>query len=212
MLTLRAMDLRRPSRSSSDVGAGDRESSSPRGGGSIRALHRYGAAGGGRSPALPSHQHGRSWVLQSGPHCRPLIDITAAECCSQVTAVAPASASPQSGVRIATRAVVKGGGSRAATHFIKKGGNSRSTSVGQLGLPAFRGGRRGIGVVAAAVEVQDGSRMGTTRRKLLRARSGSTVSRGHGGAGAVMMCRWIPDDLDGDDETLARMGQGAVEP
>jgi hypothetical protein len=175
-------------------------------------LHRYGAAGGGCSSALPSHQHGRSWVLQSGPHCRPLIDITAAECCSRVTAVAPTLASLQPGVRIATRAVVKGGGSRAATHFIRKGGDSRSTSVGQLGLPAFRSGRRGAGVVAAAVDVQDGSRMGTTRRKLLHARSGSTVSRGRSGAGAVTMRRWIPDDLSGDDETLARMGQGAVEP
>jgi hypothetical protein len=33
------------------------------GGGSIHALHRYGAGGGDRSPTPPPHRHGRSRAL-----------------------------------------------------------------------------------------------------------------------------------------------------
>jgi hypothetical protein len=70
---------------------------------------------------------------------------------------------------------------------------------------------RGASVAAVAAEVRDGLGMGTTRRKLLRAQSGSTVAGGHGGAGVVMMWWWFMNDPRDDSETLALRGQGAVE-
>jgi hypothetical protein len=134
----------------------------PWGGGSIHTLHRYGTGGGGRSPAPPSCWHGRSQALQPGPHCRPLVGITATRCCSRVPAIAPVSASLQPGVRAAMGVIGK-----------------HSGNIGREPRPARllgqRGGHQGVGITAAATEVRDNSGMGT-RRMSLRARSGSTVA------------------------------------
>jgi hypothetical protein len=110
----------------------------------IRALHRWGADGGGRSLGPPLRRHGRSRALQPSPHCLPFIDITVARSCSRVPVIAPASASSQPGVEAATRTIGKGGGSRAVTHAIEKGGNSRAASVGHLGLPPFQNDVMGV--------------------------------------------------------------------
>jgi hypothetical protein len=87
---------------------------------------------------------GRSRVVQPSPHCCPLIGITVARSYSRVPVIAPASASPQPGVRAAMRTIGKGRGSRAVTRAIEKGGNSRAASVGHLGLPPFQDDAMGV--------------------------------------------------------------------
>jgi hypothetical protein len=148
-------------------------------------------------------------IIHINPRCHPLVGISATGCCSWVPAIALASASPQSGIRAAIRTIEKGSGSRAAMHFIRKGGDCRAASgraPRHVRLPGWCSGRRGTDVATAAAKVRDGSGMGTMRRKLLHARSGSTVAVDHGGAGAVMMRWWIPDDPGCGSKTLAQTG------
>jgi hypothetical protein len=73
---LRVMDLRQPPRSSSDVGAGEREPGSPvcEGDQSTHGIDREAVEEAGSS-VPPLRQHGRSQALQSGPRCRLRIDI-----------------------------------------------------------------------------------------------------------------------------------------